>query len=164
MYHKFLYSLVVFFLLAGCSNKVNKYENPQDTLHEQAITQTKKAVINSGKNIEAYITATYINQVEHKLAGRDENFERFIVSIYVPNSEYKLEYNDIHIMINDISTAQSIKKLKNSDDILEILSSSNPWAKYYLIEIPSIKTRTLTLSFDTYVYKSAKLSFKKDYL
>ncbi len=164
MYHKILYSLIVVFLLAGCSDKVNIYTTPQDILHEQAITQTKKTVINSAKSIEAYITATYLNQVEHKLAGKNENLERFIVSLYVTNGEHKLLYKDISIKINNLKALQSVNELKSNDPILEILSSSNPWAKYYLIEIPRIKTRVLTLSFDTDVYKSAKLSFQKDYL
>jgi len=152
------------FMFAGCSSKVNPYITSKDILHEQAITQTRKTTIKSDKNVKVYITATYLNQIKHELAGENKNLERFIVSVYIPNYKNKKLYKNISIKINDINKNLSIKELNKNDPILKILSSSSIWTKYYLVEIPSIKAKILTLNIEYLFYDSANMSFQKDYL
>lgn len=164
MYHKFIYIFIVFFVFFGCSQKVNVYKKPQDTLHEQALTQTQKVVIKASTKEKAFITATYLNEIEHSLGGVNENIERFLISIYVPSDENPKIYDEITFNVSGSQEEGSVRKLKNDDPLLEILPSSNPWAKYYLFETKRVKTKILTLNFKHQTYGNVLLRFQKNFL
>jgi hypothetical protein len=164
MQFKILSILIISFLFIGCSQKINDYAKPTDILHEQALTQTQKAEIKSATQTKAYITATYINQIDDELAGIDDEVERFIVSIYIPSEQRQELYDEIFFTING-NVESCVTTLQNDNPLLKLIPAPNPWSKYYYVEAPrEMRTKTITFSFKTFEYQSMILSFPKDYL
>ncbi|MDA7848112.1 hypothetical protein N8972_01345 [Sulfurospirillum sp.] len=164
MQFKILSILIISFLFIGCSQKYNEYAKPTDILHEQSLTQTKKVEIKSSQATKAYITATYINQIEHELAGTNDEVERFIVSIYIPSEQRQDLYDEIFFIINgDVESCVTI--LQNDNPLLELIPAPNPWSRYYYVEAPrEVRSKKITFSFKTFEYESRILSFPKNYL
>lgn len=161
---KFLAILVISFLFIGCSQKHNEYAKPTDILHEQSLTQTQKVEIKSNKDTKAYITATYINEINHELAGIDDEVERFIVSIYIPSEQKQDLYDDIFFTING-NVESCVTSLKNDNPLLKLIPAPNPWSKYYYVEAPrEVRSKSITFSFKTFEYTSRVLNFPKSYL
>jgi hypothetical protein len=146
----------------GCSSKVNVYQEPQDVLHEQALTQTQKVVMKLGTKEKAFITATYINEIEHELAGFNTKLERFLITIYVPSDENQSIYNEISFNVTGSDENGNVRQLKNDDPLLALLPSSNPWDKNYLFETKTVKTKVLTLNFKHKMYGTVYLRFQKN--
>ena len=164
MQSKFLYILIFSLLFVGCSQKQNEYAKPADILHEQSLTQTQKIEIKSNTVTKAYITATYINEIDHELAGIDDEVERFIVSIYIPSEQRQELYDEIFFIINgDVESC--VTTLKNDNPLLKLIPAPNPWSRYYYVETPrEMKSKKITFSFKTFEYDSISLSFPKNYL
>jgi hypothetical protein len=155
---------MILFFMSGCSQKLNEYAKPTDLLHEQALTQTQKIEIKSKTATQAYITVTYLNQIEHELAGFDEEVDKFIVSVYIPSEQNQKLYENIYFMINGESQS-CVTELKNDSELLKLIPAPNPWSKYYYVEAPrKSRSKTITFSFKTFEYESRVLSFSKDQL
>jgi len=163
MYKIFTPILVISFLFIGCSQNYNEHVKPTDILHEQSLTQTQKIEIKSETTTKAYITATYINQINHKLVGLNNEVERFIVSIYIPSEQRQELYNEIFFIING-QVESCVKILKKNNPMLKLIPVSNPWSRYYYVEAhKKERNKTITFSFKTFDYSSPTLTFSKDY-
>ena len=164
MKYRILSILVISFLFIGCSQKINNYAKPTDILHEQALTQTQKVTIKSGKTIKAYITATYINQIGHELEVKNHEVEKFIVSIYISSEERQELYDEIFFIING-NEESCVRIMKKDNPLLKLIPASNPWSRYYYVEAPrNIRSKNITFRFKTLDNESTVLTFQKDYL
>ncbi|WP_024955548.1 hypothetical protein [Sulfurospirillum arcachonense] len=164
MNKKILYLILISFLFVGCSQKINKYAKQSDIFHEAAMTETKNTSIKDGLITKAYITVTYLNQINQKLAQENKNLEKFIVNIYVPSEERQELYKEIAFVVND-NVIENIKELKKDNKLLKFIPVVTPWSKYYLLEVIKEKrNKNIAVSFSTSENNSTTLNFVKDYL
>lgn len=164
MYYKIFSLLFISFFFISCAQKENIYKTPLDILHDQAITQTQKTVLKEGENIRVFITATYLNEIEHPLAGVNKNIERFLVNVYAPQGGDANILDDLSLHVENSQNTIAKEELDIDDPLLEILSFANPWAKNYLFETQSVQTKVLTLYFIHEKYGKVSLRFAKNYL
>ena len=164
MYKNFISILIISFLLAGCSQKLNEHAKPTDLLHEQALTSTQKVIVKKIDSVKAYLTVTHLNQIEQDKVALDDETEIFLVGVYIPTDDKKKDFFDISIVkVNGIE-AGCITPLKNDDPILDVISFKNPWSIYLLIESPKDFTKNgVTIEISAEGIGSAKLSFYDSY-
>jgi len=164
MNFKIISLLTIVFLFIGCSNRNNKYVLPTDTLHEQALTQSKRATINDGKQAQVYVTVTYLNQITHPLVKKDDKKEKFIINVYGPNDEYQKLYDEVSVIINN-KEQKFLRELKPTDKLLQLIPAVTSWSKYYLFEAPvKERSKNITFEFKTKTNQSKTITFVKDYL
>jgi len=164
MNFKIISLLTIFFLFIGCSNRTNKYVSPTDTLHEQALTQSKRATIEDAKLAQVYITVTYLNQITHPLVKKADKTEKFIINVYVPNDENQKLYDEVSVIINS-KEQKFLRELKPTDKLLQLIPAVTSWSKYYLFEVPvKERSRNITFQFKTKTNQSKIITFVKDNL
>lgn len=164
MNFKIISLLTIFFLFIGCSNTKNKYVLPTDILHEQALTQSKRATIKDGNQAQVYITVTYLNQIAHPLVKKDNKTEKFIINVYVPNDENQKLYDEVSVIIND-KEQKFLRELKPTDKLLSLIPAVTSWSKYYLFVTPiEQRSKNITFKFKTKTNQSKTITFAKDYL
>lgn len=164
MYYKIFSLLFISFFFISCAQKENIYKTPLDILHDQAITQTQKTVLKEGENIRVFITATYLNEIEHPLAGVNREMERFVISVYAPQGDDDTLLDSLRFQLENSQNIITTKELKSDDPLLKILPFANPWAKHYLFETQSVQSRILKLQVMHEKYGNALLSFAKYFL
>jgi len=162
MNFKIISLLTIFFLFIGCSHRTNKYVSPTDTLHEQALTQSKRATIKDAKLAQVYITVTYLNQITHPLVKKDDKTEKFIINVYVPNDGNQKLYDEISVIIND-KVQKFVRQLEPTDKLLQLVPAVTSWSKYYLFEVPAKeRSKNITFQFKTKTNQSNTIAFIKD--
>jgi len=162
MNFKIISLLTIFFLFVGCSNKTNKYVSPTDTLHEQALTQSKRATIQDGKQAQVYITVTYLNQITHPLVKKDDKTEKFIINVYIPSDKNQKLYDEVSVIIND-KEQKFLRELKPTDKLLNLIPAVTSWSKYYLFVTPvEQRSKNISFKFKTKTHQSKILTFVKD--
>lgn len=134
MAYRFLYILLISLVFTGCSQKVNIHTTLLDNVKEQALTQTKKARIKDGEITKAFVVVTYISEIKHE-SIKEDDIEKFIVNIHIASGGDKELYDKLKFRI-DGQNITKVTKLDSTNEILKLLPSHSPWAKYFLVEAP----------------------------
>ena len=164
MYKNFISILIISFLLAGCSQKLNEHAKPTDLLHEQALTSTQKVIVKEINSVKAYLTVTHINQIEQDKIELDEGTEIFLVGVYIPTEDKKKDFFDISTVKVNGTVESCITPLNHDHPILSIISFKNPWSIYLLVEAPKDFTKNgVTIEISAEGIGSTKLSFYDSY-
>ena len=62
---------------------------------------------------------------------------------------------------NDLQQGIMVRRLAANDPLLEKVSFEVPWAQYFEVSTPEIKSDKINLTFEIYPSKKASLSFQK---
>jgi hypothetical protein len=146
------YAISFLFFFNSCSDIYNfSYQN---SLSKKKLIKTQKAILYDQNQTDLILTATYINDFEHK----NNDTERFIISI---SSDKTWLYNrDFIITLNELQPL-GFKKLSPDNPILKLIPLKNQWKNYYLIEFDHIEDIKLFLSISDKVDRTVKLYFSK---
>ena len=146
----------VFFLsfilaLVGCADK--KYIH--EPLKNELLAYTSKSeIIDAKTNI--LIVATYLNPIYSELVGEQKR-EIFVVAVH-PKEAKILEDS---FSANGSQRGIMVRRLTANDPLLEKVSFEVPWAQYFEVSTPEIKSDKINLTFEIYPSKKASLSFQK---
>lgn len=157
--------LILASIFLGCSEKQNPYAKAADTLHEQALMQTRKSTLADKDNKAlAHFVATYLNQVKNQVVLADkEETEVFLVGFYESEkSSFRLK-EELEFYINDIPVG-CYSPLKNNAEILKLIPSRNPWMQYYMLWVPKVNAKSIQLEINTQSHGSVTMNFQKDEL
>ncbi|MFK5882097.1 MAG: hypothetical protein QM482_07765 [Sulfurospirillum sp.] len=159
--------LTVLLFFTSCSYKHDSLYISSKKTTEQSVANTKKTQILKNGKVKIFVTVTYLNSLKNQKII-DKKKEQFIVGFYFVNFGTKeinkvLNLKDVKFSIEDETHLISVKKLKPSSPILQIIPASNPWSQYFLVQTPKISKNSITFSLKVDSYKKAVLKFEKNY-
>ena len=149
-------------LFVGCSSSYDALQVENEKVLDYGMANSKKIEIVNSQTSKTYIIVTYLTPINHELVIKDT--EKFIVGSYTATGEHELEKMTLsNFKVNGKKEEIKVSPLDKNAEILKIVSSSNPWADYILVESPLVSDINMTISFenDHSVMVSAK--FRKDY-
>ena len=150
---------LVFF---GCSSKPLAHLESEKLL-DFGMANSKKVEVLNDKDSKTYFTITYLNPIHHELINPLES-EKFIVGTYVATGDANLESMvPKNFKVNDSNESISVTKLDKDAPLLSLISSSNPWTEYLLIEAPYTKKHKMKLSFENDHSVKVSVDFQKDF-
>ena len=146
----------VFFLsfilaLVGCADK--KYIH--EPLKNELLAYTSKSEI-IDKKTNILIVATYLNPIYSELIDEQKR-EKFVVAVH-PKEVKILEES---FAANDLQQGIMVRRLAANDPLLQKVSFEVPWAQYFEVSTPEVKSDKINLTFEIYPSKKASLSFQK---
>lgn len=156
---RFMIVLTGIVLLLGCTSKEEKALMQSYTkkinYHKQ-LQKTEKIQLYENNVTKVMVTATYLyTQTLNKNDTRDEVF---IVGIHLENeASEELNYS---LLLNGIE-AKEVRELSTDDARLKELSFISEWGEYYLVTFPHVKSKRVTLVFESERYGKGKLYFAK---
>ncbi len=148
----FLLITLIFAFFTGCSssNAFSRFNLTQEQAKsENSILSTKIHFQNKTIGI---VSTVYLNQVLPKLYNKNE---WFYVSVYINNPE-----DDLKFYLNG-EEALSVKKLQEKNKFSHLLSSTEDWKTYYLIEFRQLGNTLKFVAKDA-SYSSDPLVYKKE--
>ena len=146
----------VFFLsfilaLAGCADK--KYIH--EPLKNELLAYTSKSeIIDAKTNI--LIVATYLNPIYSELIDEQKR-EKFVVAVHPKEAKIL----DESFSANGSQRGIMVRRLTANDPLLEKVSFEVPWAQYFEVSTPEIKSDRININFEIYPSKQVSLSFQK---
>ncbi|MDD2382981.1 MAG: hypothetical protein PHN18_02190 [Sulfurospirillaceae bacterium] len=157
-------SIVMMFSLVflGCSSKpLASFEN--EKLLDFGMVNSKKIELLNDKDSKTYFTVTYLNPIKHELINSQES-EQFIIGTYVATGEGTTRSMELsNFEVNDSNESISVTKLEKDAPLLTLISSSNPWTEYLLVEAPYHKEHKMKLSFENDRSEKVSVTFQKDF-
>lgn len=146
-------------LLLGCTSKeerslMESYKN-KINYHKQ-LQKTEKTQLYENNVTKVMMTATYL--YTPTLDKNDTRDEAFIVGIHLEDEASEaLNYS---LLLNG-TEVKEIKALSADDTRLKELSFISEWGEYYLVTFPHVKSKKVTLVFESDRYGKGKLHFAK---
>ena len=148
---KILQSLIFLILLSGCSSyKALKHFNKSDS-YTKAVQYSKKADLIVNNDVKTIFYATYLNKV---LDNYDNDSYNFVIGFY--SQDEKLEDYELNLNTKEYTKIQEIEK---TNDLYNILSVKNAWAKYYIVSFPKNDADELNLRLFSKEYGFVSISF-----
>ena len=145
-------------LFLGCASKeevaLMKSYTEKIKYHKQ-LQKTEKIQLYENNVTKVMLTATYFyTPTADKNDTRDEVF---IVGIHLDEEADELGYS---LFLNG-SKVKELKPLRGDDTRLKELSFISEWGEYYLVTFPHVKSKKLTLIFESQAYGKGALHFAK---
>ncbi len=156
---RFMIVLSGIVLLLGCTSKEEKalmesYKN-KINYHKQ-LQKTEKIQLYENNVTKVMMTATYL--YTQTLDKNDTRDEAFIVGIHLENEVSEaLNYS---LLLNG-TEAKEVQELSTDDTRLKELSFISEWGEYYLVTFPHVKSKKITLVFESDRYGKGELHFAK---
>lgn len=159
MYKIIAFFTLLVFLISGCSVHKNRYDKKRNEL-ENSITSTQKARVVFEDNSTALVIATYLNNLEEYEKSK---VDVIALSVFFSEFEKNKDAYDIpKVWINDEET--SIIKLKQDDEVIKHLPTTNSWSSYYLIMgKKDVDLEKLKLTVEIYPSVQVLLMLQKDF-
>jgi len=146
-------------LLLGCTSKEERALMESYTkkinYHKQ-LQKTEKIQLYENNVTKVMLTATYL--YTPTLDKNDTRDEAFIVGIHLEDeASDELSYS---LLLNGIE-AKEVRELSVDDARLKELSFISEWGEYYLVAFPHVKSKKMTLVFESDRYGKGELYFAK---
>ncbi|RLA69948.1 MAG: hypothetical protein DRG09_04530 [Epsilonproteobacteria bacterium] len=146
-------------LLLGCTSKEERSlmdSYTKNINYHKQLQKTEKTQLYENNVTKVMMTATYLyTPTEDKNDTRDETF---IVGIHLENeASEELNYG---LLLNG-TKAKEVEELSTDDARLKELSFISEWGEYYLVTFPHVKSKKVTLVFESDRYGKGKLYFAK---
>lgn len=154
--------LTSLFLFSGCASSVDALHVENEKVLNFGMANSKKVEIINSNTSKTYVIITYLNPIEHELITKDT--EKFIVGTYLAtgdDSENQVELSNFEI--NGVREGIKVSVLDKDAPLLKLVSSSNPWARYILVESPLSEEIDMKFSFESDHSKRVSAVFRKDY-
>lgn len=151
---KYLFLILILFILNGCSHK-NAFYNFNMDEHQQLSAQNFKR-IKLTKNNETIgtVSTIYLNEI---FPNKYNKNEYFFVYVYLKEG-YNIDNYRIKLNNND---SLKIKELEHDNKFSKLVKEKNRWSTYYLVSFErSGKSMNLTLGNDQLIL--ASINYQKD--
>ncbi len=161
---RYMLGVLSLFLIFGCSSKQPDVQAEEEKVLNFGMTQSKKIeMIDTTTQAKTFITITYLQPLKHPLI--DQNKEQFIVGVYHMDGVSEAFKTPLkNFSINAIPKESiHVTSLKSDSPLLELVSSSNPWTQYLLVEAPKVDQIDMTIEFESGRSQKVSAKFRKDY-
>lgn len=158
------YILVVMlgWLFLGCSSSYDALHVQSEKVLDFGMANSKKLEITNSPTSKTYVIITYLNPIKHALLNNDS--EKFIVGTYMATGENEVQKVTLsNFAINDKKEKIKVSPLDKNADILKLVSSSNPWSDYLLVEAPFTDKIDMNISFENDHSMKVLAKFQKDF-
>ncbi|AFL68036.1 hypothetical protein [Sulfurospirillum barnesii] len=157
---RYIMGVCLMFLISGCASKLA--DNASEKVLDYGMTHSKKVEIIHSKTSRTFVTITYLNPLNHPLVT--QNHEQFIVGTYRATGEESFVKTTLRAFeVNGKTEEVRVTPLEKDNPLLTLVSSSNAWTDYVLVEAPYTSTIKMELSFETDHSKRVSVGFRKDY-
>jgi len=159
---RYIFVVMLGWLFLGCSSSYDALHVESEKVLDFGMANSKKLEITNSPTSKTYITITYLNPIKHEFIKNDS--EKFVVGSYVATGENEVQKVVLsNFAINGKKEEIKVSPLDKDAEILKLISSSNPWSDYLLIESPLVKDINMTISFENDHSKRVSAKFRKDY-
>lgn len=159
MMRYFAMALVVF-LMSGCASKLAQDEG-EKTL-DYSMANSKKVEIKNSETSKTFVTITYLNPINHELITQES--EKFIVGTYVATGDGSFDRVVLSgFEVNGSDENVTVTPLNQDASVLKLISSSNAWTNYVLVQAPKTEEFKMEFSFENDQSQRVKVKFQKDY-
>lgn len=149
-------------LFLGCSSSYDTLQVANEQMLDFGMANSKKIQIVNSPTSKTYITITYLNPIKHELLNNDS--EKFIVGSYMATGENEMQKVALsNFAINGKKEETKVSPLDKDAELLKLISSSNPWSDYLLVEAPFTEKIDMNISFENDHSKKVLTKFRKDY-
>ncbi len=161
---RYTLALLTLLLFVGCTSKQPDPKEQSDKLLNFGMTQSKKIeMIEPKTHAKTYVTITYLQPLKHDAIDREK--EQFIVGVYYMSGVSELSKTTLrNFTINGKSNEQiRVTPLRSDAPLLKLVSSSNPWSDYVLVEADKMEAIDMTIGFENGQLQKVSAAFRKDY-
>lgn len=157
-------STLLILTLSGCSHSGAFDVFKVDEEHERAIDNLRTSTIVQSFETKAIISAIYLNNTLPEQYGSDK-YESFFIALYL-QEDIRLFYKanlsapEGNLTLNG-DPHISVEELKKNDRLRTLMPIKNEWNRYYLIRFPHEDAERLDLTFESYPYGKAVLTYHK---
>lgn len=146
-------------LLIGCTSKEEKAlmaSYTKNINYHKQLQKTEKIQLYENNVTKVMVAATYLYRpVPDRNDTRDEVF---IIGIHLENDA--AEAFDYSLLLNGVE-AKEVEALSRDDVRLKDISFISEWGEYYLVTFPHMKSKKITLVFESDSYGKGELYFAK---
>ena len=159
---KYIFIVMIGWLFLGCSSSYDALHVESERVLDFGMANSKKLKIINSATSKTYVTITYLNPIKHVLVNNDT--EKFIVGTYMATGENEMQKVTLsNFAINGKKEEVKVFPLDKDAEILKLVSSSNPWSDYLLVEAPWSEKIEMNISFENDHSAKVSAKFRKDY-
>lgn len=159
---RYILVMMLGWLFLGCSSSYDALHVQNEKVLDFGMANSKKIEITNSPTSKTYVTITYLNPIKHALLNNDT--EKFIVGTYMATGENEMQKVTLsNFAINGKKEEIKVSPLDKDAEILKLVSSSNPWSDYSLVEAPFTDKIDMNISFENDHSKRVSAKFRKDY-
>ena len=161
---RYMLAILGVVLFVGCSSKAPDVQVEKEKVLNFGMANSRKIEITEGSTqAKTFVTITYLQPLKHELVNN--NKEQFIVGIYYMNGVSEASKAKLHnFTINAIAKENiHVNPLASDSPLLSLVSSSNPWTEYLLVEAPKVDQIDMTIGFESGQSQKVSATFRKDY-
>lgn len=161
---RYALALLSLLLFVGCSAKQPDEKVETDKLLNFGMTQSKKIeILENATRAKTYVTITYLHPLKHDSVDKEK--EQFVVGVYYMSGVTELSKTTLrNFTINDKANADiRVVPLSSDSALLKLVSSSNPWSDYVLVETAKMDDIDMTIGFENGQSQRVSAAFRKDY-
>jgi len=156
------YTLIVLavLMMQGCATKLA--EDQHEKLMDYGMSNSKKVEIKNSETSKTFVTITYLNPINHELVTQES--EKFIVGTYMATGDGAFEKATFSgFKINGSDENLTVIPLTQESPVLKLISSSNAWTNYVLVQAPKTENYKMDFSFGNDPLQMVTVKFQKDY-
>ena len=159
---RYIFIVMLGWLFLGCSSSYDALHVESEKVLDFGMANSKKLEMINSPTSKTYVTITYLNPIKHALVNNDS--EKFIVGTYVATGENEVQKAILsNFAINGEKEEIKVSPLDKDAKILKLVSSSNPWSDYLLVEAPFTDKIDMNISFENDHSKRVSAKFRKDF-
>lgn len=152
--------VLVVLMMQGCASKL--VDDQHEKLMDYGMSNSKKIEIENSKTSKTFVTITYLNPLQHELVTQES--EKFIVGTYMATGDGSFEKTKLSgFQINGSDENVTVTPLPQDAPVLGLISSSNAWTNYVLVQAPKTEQVKMEFSFENGPSKRVTTKFQKDY-
>jgi len=161
---RYVFLVALAWLIVGCSSKQPDASIEKDKMLNFGMTNSKKVeIIHASSKVKTFVTITYLNPIKHELITNEK--EQFVVGTYMATGEESTPKVTLaNFEVNTLPKEEiKVTPLSFDNPLLSIVSSSNPWTDYVLVEAPKTDDINMTIRFENDQSSSVSVMFRKDF-
>ena len=152
--------VLVVLILQGCATKLA--DDQHEKLMDYGMFNSKKIEIKNSETSKTYVTITYLNPISHELITQES--EKFIVGTYRATGDGSFEKVTLSgFKVNGSDENLTVTPLPQEAPLLKLVSSTNAWTNYVLVQAPKTEQIKMEFSFENDQSKRVTTNFQKDY-
>ena len=148
------------FLMSGCASKLS--ENESEKTLDYSMINSKKVEIKNSETSKTFVTITYLNPINHELVTQES--EKFIVGTYMATGDGSFDKVTLSgFRVNGSDENVTATPLNQDAPVLKLISNSNAWTNYVLVQAPKTENYKMDFSFGNDPSQMVTVNFQKDY-
>lgn len=157
---RYISMVLTLFLLSGCASKLS--ENESEKTLDYGMANSKKIEIQNSETSKTFVLITYLNPIHHELVTQES--EKFVVGTYKATGDGAFDRVTLSkFKVNGSDENLSITPLAQDAPILKLISTSNAWTNYVLIQAPKTEEIKMEISFENDQSQRVSTTFRKDF-